>query len=110
MYTLEQRQFAVDIYLQLKSQRKTIRAIGYPGSRTILQQCISEYKTNGKLSKKVYKNRKPIYSDEQIITAINYWMNNGMNITKTCNDLGYPSRVVLSSWLDKKVPDRNISV
>ena len=54
MYTLEQKQIAVEIYLQLKSQRKTIRAIGYPGSRAILQQWISEYKKDGKLSEKEF--------------------------------------------------------
>lgn len=106
MYTLEQKQLAVDTYLKLKSQRKTIRCLGYPGGRNTLQLWINEYNNTGQLSRKTYKRVKTIYSDEQISFAVNYCVQNGMNITKTCKELGYPCRTVLSKWLDERIPDR----
>lgn len=106
MYTLEQKQLAVDTYLKLKSQKKTIRCLGYPGGRSTLQLWINEYNNTGQLSRKTYKRVKTIYSDEQINFAVNYCVQNGMNITKTCKELGYPCRTVLSKWLDERIPNR----
>lgn len=37
VYTLEQKQVAVETYLKLGSLRKTIRNLGYPGARATLQ-------------------------------------------------------------------------
>lgn len=50
MYTLEQKQEAIDVYLQVNSIRKTIQLLGYPGARQTLKKWINEYKTNGKPS------------------------------------------------------------
>lgn len=38
MYTLEQKQLAVETYHKIGSLRKTIRNLGYPGARVTLQQ------------------------------------------------------------------------
>jgi transposase InsO family protein/transposase-like protein len=109
MYTLEQKQLAIDTYFELRSHRKTIRILGYPGSRNTLKQWISEYKKNGGLIESQYKRRASKYSDEQIKTAIEHWLNNGMNVANTCRELGYPSRNLLTRWLDENIPDRKQS-
>ncbi len=107
MYALEQKQLAVDTYSKLRSLRKTIRCLGYPGARVTLQQRTDEYNNLGYVVEPKRKASKPRYSEEEIITAVNYWSSHGKNITKTCDDLGYPCRNVLSSWLDECFPDRN---
>lgn len=38
MYTLEQKQEAIDVYLQVNSIRKTIQLLGYPGARQTLKK------------------------------------------------------------------------
>lgn len=35
MYTLEQKQEAIDVYLQVNSMRKTIQLLGYSGVRLL---------------------------------------------------------------------------
>lgn len=107
MYTLEQKQLAVDTYIKMRSLRKTIRCLGYPGSRATLQQWIDNYNIFGYVIESKRKKPEPQYSVEQITKAVEYWAKNGMNITKTCNELGYPCRTVLSRWLDEYFPDRN---
>ena len=109
MYTLEQKQLVIDTYFELRSHRKTIRILGYPGSRNTLKQWISEYKKNGELNESQYKRRAPKYSDEQIKTTIEHWLNNGMSVANTCRELGYPSRNHLTRWLDENTPDRKQS-
>lgn len=99
MYSIEQKQLAVNTYYELHSLRKTIRILGYPARRT-LESWINEYKTYGRLNDS-YSKRKPRYSDAEINNAIDYYLSHGRNITKTSHDLGYPCRTVLSRWLDK---------
>ena len=110
MYTLDQKQLAVETYLKLKSIRKTICCLGYPGSRNTLRLWINEYNNTGHVSMKAYKREKTVYTDEQISFAVDYCMQNEMNITQTCKDLGYPCRTVLSKWLDERIPNRKKSV
>lgn len=107
MYTHEQKQLAVDTYFKLRSLRKTIRCLGYPGARVTLQQWIDEFNTLGYVKEPKRKAPRPHYSEDEITYAVDYWSSHGRNITKTCNDLGYPCRNVLSSWLDERFPDRN---
>ena len=109
MYTLQQKQMAIDTYFKLHSHRKTIRLLGYPGSRNTLKLWIKEYKQNGSLTEPKYKTRVSKYSDEQIKNAVEHWLNNGMNVAHTCRELGYPSRNLLTRWLDEFIPDRNQS-
>lgn len=99
MYTLEQKQEAIDVYLQVNSIRKTIQLLGYPGARQTLKKWINEYKTNGKPCIPVRKPRKTAYTNEQIMYAINYYLSNGQNITHTCNDLGYEGADIFLDYL-----------
>ncbi len=107
MYTREQKQLAVDTYLKIHSLRKTIRILGYPGARVTLQQWIEEYKIKGNVTDPKRKPSIPRYSEDDISRAVEYWLSCGMNITKTCNDIGYPCRNVLSKWLDERFPNRS---
>ena len=107
MYTLEQKQLAVETYLALKSTRKTIRCLGYPGGRNTLMKWVNEYNSYGKVIVPQRKKSKPRYSDAEIDFAVKYWAEHDENITFTCNSLGYPCRTVLSKWLDKRFPDRH---
>ena len=100
MYSLEEKQLAVDTYNKLRSLRKTIRILGYPARRT-LELWIRKYNSAGCVKAK-YSVIKPRYSEEDILSAIDYYLSHGQNITKTCKDLGYPCRTVLSKWLDEK--------
>lgn len=106
MYSLEQKQLAIETYLKLKSTRKTISCLGYPGSRNTLRLWIDEYNNIGHVSKKAYKRTKTVYTDDQISIAVDYCVQHKMNITQTCKDLGYPCRTVLSKWLDERISDR----
>ncbi len=47
MYNLNQKQLAVETYLEIGSLRKTIQCLGYPGSRVTLKQWIDEFNTLG---------------------------------------------------------------
>lgn len=107
MYTLEKKQLAVETYFKLKSTRKTIRCLGYPGARITLLKWIKEYNSYGKVIAPQRKKPKPRYTDKEIDFAVRYWAEHGENITFTCNTLGYPCRTVLSRWLDERFPDRH---
>ena len=56
MYALEQKQLAVETYLALKSTRKTIRCLGYPGGRNTLMKC--EYSGPRDTSVRSFGNRR----------------------------------------------------
>ena len=101
MYSLEQKQLAVQTYNELYSYRKTIQVLGYPGSRNTLKLWVHEYSKNGSIEEKTYTRKKSKYSQEQIDTAIQYYIDHGNNVTQTCINLGYPCRNVLNKWLDE---------
>ena len=109
MYSLKQKQLAVETYNQLNSTRKTIRCLGYP-SRATLSLWIEEFKEYGSLSEPQYNRLKQKYSVDQIKYAVDYCCQHGMNISKTCRDIGYPCRTLLSRWLDERVNNHKKSV
>ena len=43
MYTLEQKQEAIDVYLQVNSMRKTIQLLGYPGVRLLTSLALRDH-------------------------------------------------------------------
>lgn len=106
MYSLEQKQYAIDMIIRYKSIRAAYRQLDYPGSRETLRKWYCEY-LNGDIIAAKYKMRAPKYNTEQVDIAVEYYLNHGMNITKTVNDLGYPCRSVLSRWIDERFPDKD---
>lgn len=89
MYSLEQRLYAVDVLMKFNGNtRATIGELGYPNSRQTLSKWYKEFTEKGELHKSFNKPRK--YTDEDIEYAVNYYLKNGKNITKTVKDIGYP--------------------
>lgn len=86
--------------------RATIRELGYPNSRQTLSKWYKEFIENGELHKSFIKPHK--YTDEDIEHAIDYYLKNGKNITKTVKDIGYPCRSVLSQWIAEKFPNEPV--
>lgn len=104
MYSLEQRLYAVDILIKFNGNtRAAIRELGYPNSRETLSKWYKEFTKNGELHKSYIKPHK--YTDEEIEYAINYYLKNGKNITKTVKEISYPCRSVLSKWITEKFPN-----
>lgn len=83
--------------------RATIRELGYPNSRQTLSKWYKELIEKGELHEHYVKPQK--YSAEAIEYAINYYLQNGRNITKTVRNIGYPYRSVLSQWIAEKFPN-----
>ena len=54
MYSLEQKQSAVQTYNELYSYRKTIQVLGYPGSRNTLKLWVHEYSKNGSIEETIF--------------------------------------------------------
>ena len=86
--------------------RATIRELGYPNSRQTLSKWYKELIEKGELHEHYVKPQK--YSAEAIEYAINYYLQNGRNITKTVRDIGYPCRSVLSQWIAEKFPNEPV--
>ena len=52
MYSLEQKQLAVQTYNELYRYRKTIQVLSYPESRNTLKLWVHEYSKNGSIEEK----------------------------------------------------------
>ena len=46
-----------------------------------------------------------MYSHEERMTAIRFYIQNGQNLKKTIRVLGYPSRQALRQWLKEEAPE-----
>ena len=82
-----------------------LRELGYP-SRQGLIKWYKEYIEYGDLHKESRRGRGKSYSDKERNTAINYYLEHGKCIAKTCAKLGYPSRTKLSVWISEMVPEQ----
>lgn len=107
MYSLKQRLYAVDILMKFnENTRTTIRELGYPNFRHTLSKQYKEFNENVELHKSFIKPRK--YTDEDMVYAIDYYLKNGKNITKTVKHIGYPYRSVLSKQIAEKFPNEPV--
>ena len=48
--------------------------------------------------------KRPTYTSAQMKVAINYYLEHGRNISRTVRALGYPTRAVLTEWIDELAP------
>ena len=102
MYSHEERLKAVKLYIKYgHSAAATVRELGYPGKKT-LSLWYKEYQETGGLHESFIKH--PNYSDEQIARAVNYYLEHGRCVSRTCRALGYPSRHTLRGWIDEHAP------
>ena len=104
MYSYEQRKKAVDLYFQYdQSISSVINELGYPQSRASLRYWVKEFKQNKELHRSVTKHLK--YSAEQRKNAVNYYLEHGKSISRTCRKLGYPGRTLLTQWITEDAPE-----
>ena len=100
MYSLQKKKKAVDLLIKYDyAYRQVMRELGYPNSRTTLTKWNKEVKEMGKL--KDCHKRKPKYSDDEKIIAVNHYLEHGRNISRTVRNIGYPTRVLLVKWIDE---------
>lgn len=60
---------------------------------------VDEFNTTGTVKEKNGSGQKSKYSEEEKKFAIDYAVSHGCNISRTCRELGYPSRELLRLWL-----------
>ena len=84
MFSYEQRTRAINLLIQYDMAYSTVlRELGYP-SRQGLIKWYKEYIEYGDLHKESRRGRGKSYSDKERNTAINYYLEHGKCIAKTC--------------------------
>lgn len=103
MYSYEQRVNAVELLVQYDmSYSSVMRELGYPSSRGSLRAWHREYLNKGMLHEKYDKKYK--YSKEDKKKAVNYYLEHGKCISRTCRKIGYPCRTLLKEWIEEIAP------
>ena len=100
MYSNNEKQRAIELfYNNHRSWSSVVRELGYP-SLGALKCWIKDYEENNKsIFGDKPRTRKPKYSSDQRIQAVDHYFEHGQFITKTVKTLGYPSRQLLREWL-----------
>ena len=99
MYSLEERLLAVKTYYEMgKNAKATVRRLGYPDESNI-SRWVKEYERDHGLHE--HRVRYSKYTDAEKQTAIEYYYTHGQNGLQTVKDLGYPSRTLLSQWVEE---------
>jgi len=101
VYTREQRQSAVELFIECKSHAAVANALGYP-SRWALDRWHQEFLDTGAVKESRPKWFK--FSEEQKRTAVAHYLENGRNLSATVRALGYPSRALLGTWTEELPP------
>ena len=103
MYSYEDRIRAVELYIKLgKRVQATIRQLGYPTENALKAWC-REYEKRCDLP--IGFRRKPKYSPEQKVAAVDHYINHGRCIAATSKALGYPYRMLLRDWIHELHPE-----
>lgn len=103
MFSKEERLKAVQLLIQYDLMySKVITELGYP-SRMALKEWYCEYMKYGDLHDRFNKQYK--YSEKEKQAAVDYYLEHGQCIRKTCRKLGYPSRTLLMQWIDELAPN-----
>jgi len=98
MYSYEDRLRAVRLYIKLgKRVGLTIRQLGYP-TENALKAWYREYEK--RLDLPAGYVRLPMYSQAQKDDAVEHYLEHGRCIAATIRALGYPSRDLLSAWIE----------
>ena len=108
MYSYEDRLRAVRRYVKLgKRLGLTIRQLGYP-TKNALKTWYREYEQ--RLDLPVGYARQPRYSQAHRERAVEHYRDHGRCIAATIKALGYPSRSLLSAWLQELNPQARAPV
>ena len=102
MYSYEDRLRAVQLYIKLgKRVGLTIHQLGYP-TKNALKSWYREYEQ--RLDLRAGYVRPPRYSQAHKERAVEHYLERGRCIAATIKALGYPSRSLLSAWLQEMHP------
>ena len=102
MYSYEDRLRAVRLYIKLGMRiGLTIRQLGYP-TKNALKTWYREYEQQPDLP--AGYARRPRFSQTQKERAVEHYLAHGRCIAATIRSLGYPSRSLLSAWLQELHP------
>ena len=108
MYLYEDRLRAVRLYIKLGKQiGLTIRQLGYP-TKNALKTWHCEYEQ--RLDLPGGYMRQPRYSHADKERAVGHYLEHGRCIAATIRSLGYPSRSLLSAWLQELHPQERARV
>lgn len=108
MYSYEDRLRAVQLYIKLgKRIGLTICQLGYP-TKNALKTWHREYEQRRDLPAGYV--RPPRYSQAQKERAVEHFLEHGRCIAATIKSLGYPSRALLSAWLQELHPQERAPV
>ena len=108
MFSYEDRLRAVHLYIKLdKRIGLTIRQLGYPTKNALLSWH-REYEQ--RLDLPASYLRQPRYSQTQRELALGHYLKHGRCIAATIRALGYPSRSLLSEWLQELHPQERTRV
>ena len=100
MYSYEDRLRAVQLYIRLgKRVGLTIRQLGYP-TKNALKSWHREYVQRLELPAGYV--RQPKYTQAQKEQAVKHYLVNGRYLAVTIKALGYPSRTLLSAWVQEQ--------
>ncbi len=103
MYSYEDRLRAVQLYIRLgKRVGLTIRQLGYP-TKNALKGWHREYVQRLELPAGYV--RQPKYTQAQKEQAVKHSLENGRCLAVTIKALGYPSRTLLSAWVQEQRPE-----
>ena len=101
-HTQEEKQKAIELYIRSGFSPTTVqRTLGYP-SRSTLSHWYHDYLKRGYVRAPKHWTGK--FTEEQKRIAIDHYLATGRNASKTVRDLGYPSRTLLSQWIDELAP------
>lgn len=104
MFTLEEKTKALKLLIKYDgAYTQVIRELGYPSMSSLMRWYTQHKETNTIAIKTA---RKPRYSKEEQDNAINYFLEHGKNISRTCMALGYPSRPTLTKWIEELEPEK----
>lgn len=108
MYSYEDRLRAVQLYIKLgKRVRLTIRQLGYP-TKNALKGWYRAYQRDAHMP--AGYARQPRYTQAQRDFAVEHYREHGRCLAATTRALGYPSRPVLSAWVQGKDPSARMRV
>lgn len=104
MYSYEERMNAVKLLIKYDlSYADTVRELGYP-DRRMLRRWYEEYRDSGEVHRRFIKH--PNFDSSKIRSAVDYYLEHGRSIARTCKAMGYPSRGTLRNWIEKYAPEQ----
>jgi len=103
-YSYEQRRAAVELFIESGGKHKeVIEMLGY-GTRWSIDRWHQDYLDIGHV-RKVSARPPSKFTQEQKQMAVDYFLTNGQNLLQTVQTLGYPSRTLLTLWVDELAPN-----